>query len=95
MSDLASLTPRLKGGRSDRSDRPLATRDQTAGRTEFASRRSRPMRPRPPATIAVRADSARGHHDEILAAEWPARLLDRAAVAEAAEVDSGEAKLIE
>ena len=47
------------------------------------------------ATTAVRAESARWQHDEVLPAEWPAGLLDRAAAAEAAEVDRGEAQLIE
>lgn len=44
---------------------------------------------------AVRADSARGQHDEVLPAQRPAGLLERAAVAEAAEVDRGEAQLVE
>ena len=55
--------------------------------------RSNPKRSQ--ATSAARTDSARRQHDEVLPAERPAGLLDRAAVAEAAEVDHSEAQLIE
>jgi hypothetical protein len=47
------------------------------------------------ADSAVRGGSARRQHDEVLPAEWPTDLLDRAAVTEAAEVDRGEAQLLE
>ena len=46
-------------------------------------------------TSVVRADSARRQHDEVLPAERTAGLLDRAAVAEGAKIDRGEAQLIE